>query len=62
MLLSFRTELKPNNKQVTRFRQHCRRSKTRLQRRQTRLSLKLWKSGKPTKPWRSLPLSIFTNV
>ncbi|MEG3971223.1 helix-turn-helix domain-containing protein [Microcoleus sp. T2B6] len=23
MLLSFRTELKPNNKQVTRFRQHC---------------------------------------
>ena len=23
MLLSFKTELKPNNKQVTRFRQHC---------------------------------------
>jgi len=23
MLLSFKTELKPNNQQVTRFRQHC---------------------------------------
>lgn len=23
MLLSFKTELQPNNKQVTRFRQHC---------------------------------------